>query len=62
MQDTAVIKLAGACNEADGLATKIAAYMADHMETTPDEINWGHVGTANAVVDKLHEIAVMLGL
>ncbi len=37
----------------------LAALSADHFETSPDEINWGHVGTLNHYRAKLREITDM---
>jgi len=34
----------------------------DHLGTAPDDVNWGHVGSANYVKDHLNEIAGFLGL
>jgi len=38
---------------------RLAALSADHFETSPDEINWGHVGTLNHYRAKLREITDM---
>ena len=38
---------------------RLAALSADHFETHPDEINWGHVGTLNHYRAKLREITDM---
>jgi len=35
---------------------RLAALSADHFKTSPDEINWGHVGTLNHYRDRLREI------
>ncbi len=42
--------------EIDAMLERLAALSADHFETHPDEINWGHVGTLNHYRDKLREI------
>jgi hypothetical protein len=34
-------------HEIDAMLARLAALSADHFETSPDEINWGHVGTLN---------------
>jgi len=34
----------------------------DHFGTAPENINWGHVGSANYVRENLNEIAVFLKL
>ena len=41
------------------LLKRLAALSADHFETHPDEINWGHVGTLNHYRAKLREITDM---
>ena len=42
--------------EIDALLARLAALSADHFETSPDEIHWGHVGTLNHYRAKLREI------
>ena len=42
--------------ELDAMLERLAALSADHFETNPDEINWGHVGTLNHYSAKLREI------
>ena len=45
--------------EIDAMLERLAALSADHFETSPDEINWGHVGTLSHYRDKLREITDM---
>ena len=45
--------------EIDAMLKRLAALSADHFETSPDEINWGHVGTLNHYRAKLREITDM---
>ena len=45
--------------EIDAMLERLAALSADHFETNPDEINWGHVGTLNHYRAKLREISNM---
>ena len=45
--------------EIDAMLERLAALSADHFETNPDEINWGHVGTLNHYSAKLSEITDM---
>ena len=42
--------------EIDAMLERLAALSADHFETNPDEIDWGHVGTLNHYRAKLREI------
>lgn len=42
--------------EIDAMLERLAALSADHFETSPDEINWGHVGTLNHYRDRLRDI------
>ena len=43
--------------EIDAMLERLAALSADHFETHPDEIHWGHVGTLNHYRAKLREIS-----
>ena len=43
-------------HEIDGMLERLATLSADHFETSPDEIHWGHVGTLNHYRAKLREI------
>jgi hypothetical protein len=45
--------------EIDAMLERLAALSADHFETHPDGINWGHVGTLNHYRAKLREISDM---
>lgn len=45
--------------EVDVMLERLAALSADHFETSPDEVNWGHVGTLNHYRAKLREITDM---
>ena len=42
--------------EIDAMLARLASLSADHFETSPDEIHWGHVGTPNHYRAKLREI------
>jgi len=33
--------------EIDAMLVRLAVLIADHFETSPDEIRWGHAGTLN---------------
>ena len=46
-------------SEIDAMLQRLAALSADHFETSPDEIHWGHVGTLNHYRAKLREITDM---
>ena len=43
--------------EIDAMLERLAALSADHFETSPEEIHWGHVGTLNHYRAKLREIS-----
>ena len=45
--------------EIDAMLARLQALSDDHFETSPDEINWGHVGTLNHYRAKLREISDM---
>ena len=40
----------------DAMLERLAALSADHFETHPDEINWGHVGTLKLYAGLLRQI------
>ena len=42
--------------EIDAMLERLAALSADHFETSPDDIHWGHVGTLSHYRAKLREI------
>jgi hypothetical protein len=45
--------------EIDAMLERLAALSADHFQTDPDEIHWGHVGTLNQYRARLREITDM---
>ena len=45
--------------EIDAMLERLAALSADHFETSPHEIHWGHVGTLNHYRAKLRELTDM---
>jgi hypothetical protein len=55
--DKALAAFIAAKSEIDRLLAELAALSSDHFHASPDEINWGHVGTANHIRDRLKEIA-----
>mgnify|MGYP001248610397 CR=1 FL=1 len=57
--DKALDAFIAAKTEIDAMLERLAALSADHFETSPDEINWGHVGTLNHYRAKLREITDM---
>ena len=42
--------------EIDAMLERLAALSADHFETHPDEIHWGHVGTLKHYAALLRQI------
>lgn len=42
--------------EIDAMLARLAANSADHFGYSPDEVNWGHVGTLNHYRARLREI------
>lgn len=43
-------------SEIDAMLERLATLSADHFETHPDEINWGHVGTLEHYASLLKRI------
>jgi hypothetical protein len=42
--------------EIDTMLERLAALSAEHFETNPEEVDWGHVGTLNHYRDQLRNI------
>ena len=42
--------------EIDVMLERFAALSADHFQSSPDETNWGHIGTLDHWRDRLREI------
>ena len=42
--------------EIDTMLERLAVLSADHFDTSPDEINWGHVGTLGHYAELLKRI------
>ena len=57
--DKALNAFIAAETEIDAMLERLAALSADHFETCPDKIDWGHVGTLNHYRAKLREITDM---
>jgi hypothetical protein len=55
--EQAIEAFLAAKTEIDGLLAALAALSADHFHANPEEINWGHVGTANHIRERLQEVA-----
>ena len=41
-------------------AKAIVSFLEDHMDTSPEEIHWGHVGSAGKARQDLEELACFL--
>lgn len=57
--DTAVDAFIADKAEIDALLARLAALSADHFGYSPDEVNWGHVGTLDHYRARLREITAM---
>ena len=53
---TALDAFLAANAEIDALLERLATLSANHFETHPDEIYWGHVGTLNHICARLRDI------
>ena len=42
--------------EIDAMLARLATHSADHFGCTPEEVNWGHVGTLDHYRARLREI------
>lgn len=55
--DKALEAFVAAKAEIDRHLADLTALSDEHFNTIPDEITWGHVGTANHIRERLQEIA-----
>lgn len=42
--------------EIDAMLARLAALSADHFNASPEEVNWGHVGTLEHYASQLRQI------
>ncbi len=57
--DMAIDAFIAAKTVIDAILERLSALSADHSQTEPDEIDWGHVGTLNHIRSRLREITDM---
>ena len=55
--EKALSRFVGHIGEINGLLEEMIAFFGDHMGYDPNSINWGHVGTASHILEKLTELA-----
>jgi len=57
--DAALDAFIAAKTEIDDIIARLVAHSADHFGYSPDDVNWGHVGTLDHYRARLREIADM---
>lgn len=57
--DTAMHAFIAATAEIDAMLARLAALSADHFGYSPEDVNWGHVGTLDHFSARLREITEM---
>ena len=57
--DAALDAFLAAKNEIDAMLARLVAHSADHFGYSPEEVNWGHVGTLDQYLARLREITDM---
>jgi hypothetical protein len=55
--EQALAAFIAAKTEIERLLAELAALSADHFHVSPDAIDWGHVGTASHIRERLQEVA-----
>jgi len=55
-QEQALEKFMSQIGEINGKLAELQEFADEHMGYHPDDINWGHVGTAGWFLEKLTEI------
>ena len=54
--ETALGRFIGIIGEIDDRLEELKAFFGEHMEYNPEDINWGHVGTATYFLERLAEL------
>ena len=54
--EKALDRFMGQIGEINDRLAELQTFADDHMGFNPDDINWGHVGTAGWVLEKLTEL------
>ena len=54
--DAALDAFIAAKTEIDAMLARMAVHSADHFGCSPEEVNWGHVGTLDCYRARLREI------
>jgi hypothetical protein len=57
--DAALAAFISAKTDIDAMLERLAALSADHFECSPEDVNWGHVGTLDHYRARLREITDM---
>jgi len=57
--DASLAAFISAKTEIDAMLERLAALSADHFECSPEDVNWGHVGTLDLYRARLLEITDM---
>ena len=57
--DAALYAFIAAKTEIAAMLARLVAHSADHFGYSPDEVNWGHVGTLDHYRARLREITDM---
>jgi hypothetical protein len=57
--DAALDAFINAKTEIDTILVRLATLSADHFDYSPDDVNWGHVGTLDHYRARLREITDM---
>ena len=55
-RDAALTAFLGKKAEIDAMLARLAALSDDHFNTSPDAVNWGHVGTLEHYASLLRQI------
>lgn len=59
INDAALVAFIAAKTEIDAMLARLVAHSADHFGYSPEEVNWGRVGTLDHYRARLREITDM---
>lgn len=61
-RETAATAFLARLDTCRSLLQALSAHVDDHLGASPDEVHWGHVGSAAKIEAELKEMAQFLGL
>ena len=62
VNEKALDEFCGTIAELEKKLDALKAHVENHMDTSPEEINWGHVGSAKHLLQLIKEASAFAGI